>query len=236
MAESEVVNLVKGVFSLSDRYERKARFLPSAFVVLPVSIGVLAVSKSQAGLLLSAGLAAATEMLMIMFMGSVARTLGVRYEGQLFGGVLPTEEWLSAESPKSQQQVTQWRNALSKLTGLDLNVDDVGEQRKVIRDASAQARKRLRDHPNAARTQEFNEDYGFIRNMAGLVPVWIVVALAGATACAWVHAWFLVAVELAFAIAGFSYLFIRARLVRWSAERYAESFLSLVLMVAEEDA
>lgn len=236
MADTGIVDLVKGVFSLSDRYERKARFLPSAFVVLPVSIAVLAVSKSQVGILLSAGLATATEILMIMFMGMVARQLGVRYEQRLFGGVLPTEEWLSQNSPKSQQQVKQWQDALSKLTGLDLTAGDADERSKVIRDATAQARKRLRDNPNSTRTQEYNEDYGFIRNMAGLVSVWIVVSLAGAAACAFVQAWFLVAVELAFTLAGLLYLAVRRSLVRWSAERYAESFLSLVLVVAEDKA
>ncbi|MDA3936380.1 MAG: hypothetical protein PF636_05875, partial [Actinomycetota bacterium] len=61
------------------------------------------------------------------------------------------------------------------LTELDIGSASPGEEENaVIRDAAMRLRGMLRGQPSTVMLEKHNEEYGFIRNLYGLTPVWIV--------------------------------------------------------------
>lgn len=241
MEEASLKGLAAEILLMSDRYERRARLAPGLFAVVPIA--VLAYSSASTGLpwYQSLGLAVLIESLLALFAGHLARALGVSAERRLFPDGLPTHQWLSSSSPRSQQQREQWRVALLSLTRLDIYVaNDPDEERKVIHDAVVQARGRLRGQPEAAMVQTHNEEYGFSRNLLGLVPVWFTASgvSAIATGLPLLHgggSWLVFCTEAVLMAACVSYAAVGGAYVRWTAERYAESLLSAVLVATKQD-
>lgn len=241
MAETSLKGLASGILLMSDRYERKARLAPGLFAVVPIA--VLAYSSAAAELpwYQSLGLAVLMESLLALLAGHLSRALGVAAERRLFPEGLPTHEWLSSVGPRSGQQREQWRMALLTLTGLDIYAgNDADEERRVIQDAVVQARGRLRGRAEAAMVQTHNEEYGFSRNLLGLVPVWFTASAVGVVATGLPllkggGSWLAFGTEAVLLAGCVSYAAVGGAYVRWTAERYAESLLSAVVVVAKKD-
>lgn len=237
MAETGLLGVLKEALLLSDRYEMRARLLPGMFAVVPLAVAAYAVAASSMGTLSSVGIAMSVEILLMLFAGHLSRVLGTGYEQRLFGGRLPTTVWLSDESPRSKQQREQWAGAIKQLTGLDIQKGSCEERIRTVSDALAQLRAILRGDPAASMVQLHNEDYGFARNLAGLVPVWLGVSIAGFLVCAGAAiltevSWLPAAIEMTLVVAAGAYGFLRRRAVTWAADRYAVSVLAAALMVA----
>jgi len=241
MAESSFKGLASGILLLSDRYERRARLAPGLFAVAPIA--VLAYSSASAELLWyqGLGLAVLIESLLALLAGHLARALGAAAELRLFPDGLPTHLWLSSAGQRSEQQREQWRAALLSLTGLDIYAgNNVEEERRVINDAVIQARGRLRERPEASMVQIHNEEYGFARNLFGLIPIWFVASAIGVvgTGLSLAYArgsWLAFGTEVVLLTACVSYAYVGKTYVRWAAERYAESLLSTLVIPVERD-
>jgi hypothetical protein len=240
MAESSLKGLASGVLLLSDRYERKARLAPGLFVVVPIAVYAYTAAASALSWYQSVGLAALVEALLALFAGHLSRALGVAAQGRLFPSGLPTHNWLSAHGPRSIQQRMQWQAALRSLTGIDIYLDeDPAEQQKAIEDAVSQARVRLRGNKKDGLLQTHNEEYGFARNLLGLTPIWLAASLVTVVATGVPlfrggQDWLIFAIEVVFFVAGVAYAIVGGRYVKWTADRYAESFLAAVVMASEK--
>jgi hypothetical protein len=238
MAESSLKSMVSEFLLLSDRYEKRARLLPGLFAVVPLAVFAYVSASTRMAWYQSVGLAAVTEALLAILAGHLSRALGRGVEERLFSTGLPTSLWLSSAGSRSAQQREQWRLAIVSLTGLDIYASkDPEEERKVIADAVVQVRARLRGTPEAVMVQTHNEEYGFARNLAGLVPVWLACSALGLvfTVVAAVRGrgdWLAVGIEAVFLVSAIAYSAIAKGYVRRSAERYTESLLSVLLMVA----
>lgn len=237
MAEPILSKTLKEILLLSDRYEMKARLLPGVFAVAPLAVAAYVAAASSVSVLAGVGVGALVETLLMLFAGHVARVLGAGYETRLFNGRLPTEVWLSDDSPRSRQQREQWVKAVNRLTKLDISRGDEEERAKLVRDAVSQLRGMLRGDAAMQMAQVHNEEYGFARNLAGLAPVWLASAVTGASVCLFFalrhpNGWVAFAIELVFAVAAATYLSLAGVAVRWAADRYAEDLLTATVVVA----
>lgn len=235
------------LLSLTDRYERKARLLPALLAAAPVLPGVGAVSSSWVDWLASLAIGTGLGAVIAVGLSHLASAAGHWFEARMvqrWGG-LPTDMWLRPEDQtRSIQQKNQWYAAIKKLTGLDLakviREGDAEEVRKTIRDATAQLRHRFRNAESAGLLHKHNEDYGFARNFAGLVWVWLPASVASviASACQWrLHEgssprWLVASAVVTLICLALPW--IMPGYVRTRANRYAESLFGTV--VAESNA
>lgn len=238
---STLGSMVSDFLLLADRYERRARLLPGLFAVVPLAVLAFSVVAEEMGVLASLGVMAAVEGLMALFAGHLSRAFGRAREASIFKEGLPTERWLADDSPRSSQQRELWWTQVGALTGLDIRGAEEVERMSVIRDAVARVRGMLRGCPDAGMLAAHNEEYGFARNLLGLTPVWV----ASASFCSLVSAvhWMrgqgsllLLGIQLMFLIAALLYAATGEVYLRYTADRYAESFFALVAQLYAEQA
>lgn len=235
--------------SLSDRYERKARLLPAFIVAAPLAITTLLAvphlfdwTKGLIG-------GAALEVILGMVLGLLARVRGKATEDRLWKewGGPPTTRLLRPDSTESSEEVrVRWRAAIKELTGMRLPASRSdekmpGEIDQLIGDAVRQLRYVLRDRPEARILTVHNEDYGFARNLLGLAPFWMLsagaaVVLCGVLFCLGYEPWAGMTVAVvALLLTGFVWWEL-PRYVRWCADRYAESLLSIAVTITKNAA
>ncbi|WP_323671831.1 hypothetical protein [Candidatus Poriferisodalis multihospitum] len=168
-----------------------------------------------------------------------AASAGLRYERKVFSDWpygLPTHQWLLPGSTRlSRQQRNLYYESICQLLDLDLyselNSGDEQQIAQTIDDAVRSLRSRFRQHPDRGLLTKHNEDYGFVRNFAGMSLLWF-----SASAFAAGISWYLLLkslTELAWALVNSAVLVVasvmaykRRDMVYQRAERYAESFFS----------
>ena len=226
-----------------DRYEVKARLLPallSCLVVVPGIGGLvdgyadqtieLLVGGSLIGIALTVGLA------------YLAAAAGRRYERKIWRDWpydAPTNLWLlPGDDHCSKQQKEIYYNAIHRILGLDIAMaaESGDELKQVINDAVRGLRNKFRNLEVQGLLNTHNEDYGFVRNLAGLYFIWVPASLLSAAA-AWITyaqsgtslLWGILA-SLVLTLA-FVLLTSRRGLVTQRAYRYAESFFGILIEV-----
>ncbi len=232
--------------NLSDHYERKARFIPGVLSVLP-SVPVSAAYGITPGdwvaaLISGVGMGA----VIAVAISHMASAFGNRLQRELWPDWphdFPTNRWLFPENGEvSLQQRTLWCQSIKLLTGLDIESairdGDRGEVRRIINDAVAALRNLLWKVPEAERLRLHNVDYGFARNLTGLRPIWVTLAIASALGCwagfIWLGYrpfWCIVSTAIAVIVIPIGY-FVLPGYVREKAHHYAESFFAAVMALS----
>jgi hypothetical protein len=233
-------------FSLTDRYERKARLLPGLLLAAGPALTAGAVLQSFAAWYTTASASIGIEFLVAIIAGHFARARGRRIEDGLWTswGGAPTVRWLRPwDQTCSDQQKSKWRGAIKRLTGLTVpaSIPQGGSQDDVdrhIADATRQLRYTLRGKPEAAMVATHNEDYGFARNLCAIRWHWIVLSLACLLGCGVALAlgmrpYLGLGIAGGFSIAS---VFIAIELpdyVRRCADRYSESLFATAILVSQ---
>jgi hypothetical protein len=233
-------------FSLSDRYERKARLLPGLLLAAAPALTAGAVLQEFTAWYTAASSAVGVEFLVAIILGQLARARGRRAEDAMWKawGGPPSTRWLRPwDQTCSDQQKTKWRGAIKRLTGQTLpasvpqggSQDDVDRQ---ITDATRQLRYALRGKAEAAILATHNEDYGFARNLCGVRWYWVILSLACFVSCSVAFAFGLrpylgLAVAGAFTVASILVARELPDYVRRCADRYAESLLATAFLVSQ---
>jgi hypothetical protein len=230
-------------FNLSDAYERKARFFPAfltALVSTPllVAIGVLT---EHWWIALPSALVLSAVVVLISHLASAA---GNRIQSGLYPRWphdSPTNLWLLPDDQTcSAQQKQRWYEAIKRLVGLDIVAvaTDSNELERVVNDAVRGIRARLWRCEQGTRLEIHNADYGFVRNLTGLRPIWVSLAVLSCLGC-WV-VYFVSSQSLAPAILATAILGVTivasmtlTDYVRHTASNYAESFFTCMLALDE---
>lgn len=230
-----------------DPYERKARLLPASIVVLPLPIAALAFAPWHESLGWSAGLGATVGA----GLAYLARAAGQERERRLWAswGGPPTTRWLRPrDTTHSPALKARWRGAIRTLTGLTIpaTLKEPGDAAEAAFDrtvgsAIVQLRHRLRGEPAARMVEIHLVDYGFYRNLAGLVPCWVGLAAGGLVAVAGAfpaggRPFIALGLETLFLIVALVARAVLPGQVKHAAERYAESLLAAAVLVAAEEA
>ena len=180
----EVTNAVNNkpsilnVSPLRDRYDIKARLLPALFSILPTSPGIAAFGTVSldwyAVLLLEGGIAVVCGT----GLSYIASAAGTKYERKIWSNWpydLPTHTWLLPDDSRiSPQQKQIYYRAIHELLGLDIEqaagTGDPQVVKATIDDAVRNLRHMFRTLSVKGLLAKHNEDYGFMRNFAGLCP------------------------------------------------------------------
>ena len=223
--------------SLSDEYERKARFLPSLLTfcfLLPASPVVGNIIDNFIDMLIGGVGVGAIFAVAISHLASIA---GNKYQATLFPGwphSSPTNRWLHPDNKeRSSQQKKLWYEDLKIFTGLDISralEDNPEEVEVIINDAVTKARVKLRQSNNTGLLFKHNVDYGYARNFTGLRYLWLTFTIISALA-SWYNFIYgkgdLIWGIISTGIAVFAFYLAFSALpsyVRIKAEHYAESF------------
>ena len=235
--------------NLSDRYERKARFLPAVLSVLPL----LPASAALGGPFLEwvklvlGGVGIGTVI--AVGLSHAASAMGNRLQESLWPRWphdSPTNRWLHpGEERTSRQQRELWYGAVKRLVGIDIPaaVASGEDVEATINDAVSALRSLFWERPEAGRLRMHNVDYGFARNLTGMRPIWVGFLLASTTAC-WVAyfvidsdalLWTIVSTLLALVLVPVA-LWVLPGYVRTKATYYAESFFGTLRAVDQAQA
>lgn len=230
-------------------YQRRARLAPAVLSLMPV---LVATEYFELPLWLSDSLRAqfvlvgawAALVIGLSHLASAAGNLAQRgiwrrwpYDSHLNTLLHPTR------SPRSRQQRELWYQAIEGLTGVGVlaALGDDRETERVIEDGLASARIVLRSS-NSCLLHEHNAEYGFARNVLGLIPIPLVTT-AAALCCSWVWwrqgtgglvgplawtgAWVVLVAVGGLVLPGY---------VRRASERYSESMLGALAEAWEASA
>ncbi len=235
-------NPVLNFFSLSDQYERRARFLPAVLtvlVVLPVALafGIEMMQFIQL-LLTGAGIGA----VLAVGISHLASAMGNRLQKRMWPDWpydAPTNCWLSPDDQsRSQQQKKKWHATIKSLTGIDIakivRSEEDNEVRLAINDAVTAVRSKL--WKNESREVDLvrlrNIEYGYARNLTGLRVIWGPAAILSCGGCwaAWWWfngniLWAVVSTVLAVVLIPVAFGVLPGY-VRQKADYYAEAFFS----------
>jgi hypothetical protein len=226
---------------LFDHYSFRARLQPALLTVLPLAIAVFAWTgpgdKMVSALWTLAGTAGVTYFLAI-----IARKPGKQLEPQLWAswGGAPTTQLLRHSGPANPELRERWHRSLSKLVGKPFPTAETEKANPVAADDLYAAGVKLAIGKTGDRNAYplvYKElvYYGFCRNLYGLRPVAILVALLGlflSGAAGW---WFLhigksefrpwLCAGLCAAFVAAWYWFLTSELVKVPAFAYAERLL-----------
>jgi len=233
--------------NMSDHYERKARFLPAVLTVLPL----LPLSAAFGGPLLEwlklLGAGAGLAAVVAVAVSHVASACGNRFQDKIYPDWphdAPTNRWLHPDDTSvSGQQKQRWYGVIKEILKLDIEQEiqagNTTEIKAVINDVVKELRSRLWKAPEAERVRLHNVDYGFVRNLAGLKPVWQTFALTSLVGCWVAYVWFSGAllwglVSTGIALGSLALAVILPGYVRRKAHYYAESFFAAVVAIGEE--
>ncbi len=236
--------------SLSDGYERKARFAPALLTVVFLAPLSLAYSGPLGGWLNVLVIGVGTGAVVAIGLSHVASAAGNRFQRRLWPRWpfdSPTNRWLHPQDQsRSKQQRDQWYRQIRQVTDLDITaVDTTGDSgseiERVINDAVSKVRYLLRNSEHGDRLRLHNADFGFARNLAGLSPVWLTCAslsCAGSWGAIWIVAGDVpTAVASTIVLVGAIILAVMLpSYVRVRADSYAESFFGALSLLADEPA
>lgn len=233
-----------GRFDLGDAYEIQARVLPAMLVVSPVAVLVAQIALAKRNWLAMIGWGAGLEVVLAVLVSKVGHALGARLQGRLekeWSG-LPTHAWLRAtDQTHSEQQRRGWWKALLVLSGFDIEKavkeNDAAEVDRVIGDAVAACRNKLKSNKGASLVQTYNITFGFARNLAGMKWLTLVICVACAAISAYgsFHWGFETAgtvIQLLCLAIAAVYFWLANGYVRHCAVRYAEFFFAAVTDIA----
>ena len=233
--------------NVSSRYERKARLLPGLLTIMalvPLGIAFGAPVTDWVRLIATgAGLWALCGVLL----SHLASGAGNRYQTRLWPRWphdSPTNLWLHPdERLASGQQKRQVYAAVKRLTGLDIEAaatEGPGETEAIVNDSVSRLRNRLWRSTLADRLDLHLADYGFSRNLAGLMTVWISLLVLSAGGC-WVGYWrfgtdlLWCVVSTILLACGIAAALNLEQHVRVRARHYTESFFAAVLKLDEAE-
>lgn len=233
-------------FSLSDRYERKARLLPGLLLAAAPAMTAGAVLHEFAAWYLAASSAVGIEFLFAVLLGHYARSRGRVAEEALWKswGGPPTTRWLRpTDDTCSDPQKSKWRGAIKRITGLSIpasmpeGASSEGIDRQ-IGDATRQLRYSLRSRTEAAILATHNEDYGFARNLYGVRWDWLKVCMVCLVGCGIAFALGLrpymgLVVAVVFTVVSLVIALELPVYVRRCADRYAESLFASAILVSQ---
>ena len=245
-AKSMTMNFLQQL-NVSSRYERKARLLPGlltmmAVVPLGITFGApvtdwLRMIATGAGLWTVCG----------VLLSHLASGAGNRYQTQLWPRWphdSPTNLWLHPEERfASAQQKRQVYAAVKRLTGLDIEAasqEGAGETEAIVNDSMARLRNRLWRSSLADRLDLHLADYGFSRNFAGLMPIWISLLVLSGAGC-WIGYWrcgtdlLWCSVSSILLACGIAVALNLEHHVRVRALHYTESFFATVIKLDEAE-
>ncbi len=234
-------------FSLSDHYERKARFLPGFLALLPAVPVLIAFGQNVdtwINIILSGvGIGAVVSV----GISHVASAFGNRLQESLWPDWphdSPTNKWLHPDDKTvSEQQKKIWYSSIKIITGLDIESaiydQSSGDTAIIINDSVKAIRHRFWKAPEASRLDNFNVDYGFARNITGLRLIWIILSLVSTFGC-WVgyvllHCpifWCVVSTSITLIVIPMGFL-VLPNYVRKRAHYYAESFFGTLVEIAD---
>jgi len=235
---------VLGKLSLGDDYEIQARVLPAMVIVIPAAILITQAGLSKSGWLEAIGWGTGLEVVVALLASKIGHALGVRLEQKLvrkWGG-LPTHMWLlPSDRSHSKEQKRIWREAVSRISGLDIDKvikrRSVAERDRVIADTVTACKNKIRGTEKAKLIRTYNITYAFARNLAGMK--WL--ALTICLICSMVSLYstlycgFEVAgiiIQLLFLVIVGVYCFLADGYVRHCAVLYAEFFFAAVTDIA----
>ena len=228
-----------------DRYEVKARLLPgllSCLVVVPGIGGLVGSYADTTYELLFGG--SLTGVALVVGLAYLAAAAGRRYERNIWHDWpdgAPTNLWLQPDDNHcSNQQKEIYYKAIHRILGLDiaLAAESGDELRQVINDAVRGLRNKFRALEVKGLLTTHNEDYGFVRNLAGLYVFWVPASVLSAAAAWGTYArsgtglmWGILASIVL--VLAFVLLASRRGIVTQRAYRYAESFFGTLIEVDE---
>lgn len=228
-----------------DIYSVRARALPVYMTIAPIALTLAAILPH--GLDLPLGGAAAVVFVPLSFLaGQLGADFGKRLEKRLWRqlGGAPTTRFLRHSNPEFNQ-VTRER-IHEKLRGLGLHIPSMDEQK---RDAQAtdihyescteELIRRTRDSARFPLVFKGLTDYGFRRNLLGLKPLGLPIAIVALLVCVW-SAWVgwdmqkppAVAVGAALLTSGFLLswvVWVNEKMVSLAGNRYARFLLEAAL-------
>jgi hypothetical protein len=175
---------------VTNRYNRKARFMPAVLVVLPVVI--YAILALPALVTIWSKVAVIATFCLPFVVSQVVRDRGLRIQPVLFEkwGGRPSEVLLRWSSGEAQTAVARRHRLVRKHLDIELpdkaaEIADPSEANAVYAMATDALRERTRDQKKFPLVFEENIAYGFRRNAyACRVPAWVVCGLAVAATLA----------------------------------------------------
>lgn len=164
-----------------DAYDRQARLAPGLLAMLPVSVTLVAVGLNDAPVVsaLAGALTAAGGPLVLV---NIVRSRGRAIEESLFRrwGGAPTTQFLSLRRASDNDvERDTWRQALATGAGVPLPSfeDETADPQRADQTYGVVTAWAIEATRANALVQEENKSYGFIRNMLGMRPVGVAVAI-----------------------------------------------------------
>lgn len=239
-----MTNSTLDILLIADSYDRKARLRPGVFVVVPLTIAAVFGSWDSLEWYSSLGVGSLVQIFLMVIAAHLGRAMGHRVELKLIEkqGGLPTHRWLRPDdTTKSRQQKQQWYDSIKEMTGFDIPASAVHnphEVDKLIDDAISQLRHRIRYAGGADLVRIHNEEYGFVRNLSGLWPIWLLASVLGTIVCVlswlWADASLVgVFIEIICILLACALRSVLPGYLDRAAERYAESFFASTVLLAE---
>lgn len=185
------------LMALSTEYDRVARLVPALASFLPLLPMTFALGGA-----LDAWFAVLSGTTGVFALGAVvlanfASAMGNRLQADLWPDWpfdAPTNIRLMPDNPDtSPQQRARWYLQVLEATGLDLQVEaDRGDKaaiRATVNDAVERLRNRFRRGQSRPRHDQESMRYGSARNLTGLRPVWLSVAVLSCAGCWAAYLW-----------------------------------------------
>ena len=175
---NEILRLV------TDKYDRRARLYPALLAALPASLLFLALARALPGAS-ALGSVAIASGLPIWGM-HLARSRGKRLEPKLYAGWggRPTTILLRFTGAPNRTQVQRWHELLQRLVGADLTMPTATIERssprradEIYDTAAGVLREATRDKVKFSLVFSELCDYGYRRNLVGLKPVGLMLAI-----------------------------------------------------------
>jgi hypothetical protein len=176
--------------NIFDRYTFQARLLPVFITVLPISAFIIAIFPTELTLLGTVA-GVATSMGLPALLSHIGRDSGKKKESQLFAtwGGVPSNLMLSyQDSTFDKNSLERYRTRIADL--MNITLPSLHDEAKAYTDAmeiyqscTNFLRERTRDTKTFALLFSENINYGFRRNLWGLKPVGITMAVLFAVAC-----------------------------------------------------
>ncbi|RJQ34092.1 hypothetical protein C4568_03040 [Candidatus Parcubacteria bacterium] len=177
-----------------DTYTFRARLVPVFIVLLPIGLAFFAFFPLTSIVSALVGLfgTLSVQSLLTLLFSEIGRDLGKKKEPELYEswGGMPTDFTLSYQSALDRPTVERYKN---KLRGLlpdivfptaEQEAKDPKAARDIYRSCTNFMREKTRDITKYALLFKENVSYGFRRNLWGMKPAGIVLALIGLVACA----------------------------------------------------
>lgn len=234
--------------SVNTPYRRIARLYPALVALGPLLPMVLMLGAPLRGWTAALPFAGATILLasLAVALSQLASAAGNRLQSKIYPRWphdSPTNLRLRpSDTSSSAQQKARWYAAILRLTGIDIEAvrDNPEEAERAINDALVTLRARtFHRHPSATRLDMHNADYGFVRNLAGLKPAWLLASVISCAVCWGIYLLFaeqspvLPTLSSVVLVGCFLATFVLDDQVRHAARHYADSFFGTLETVDE---